>query len=987
MINREPINYRQGSGIRRILIFLVIGLFLALIFGRWLATLYTDYLWYDALDIAGVWSTVTFTRVWLVVGASLFAFLFFWANLWLVDRLSPRAGAVTGAPDEELLERYQEWVEPRARLVRSLFSAFFAILIGLGAAAWWQNWLGWRNSVDFGLTDPVFNNDVSLYVFQLPLYRDVFGWLFQLLLVTTLVVVAAHYLNGGIKIATPGQRTSDAVKAHISILLALVALLKAVGYQFDKWELLYSLRGQVFGASYTDVKAQIPALNLLIFISIVSAIILLVNVRIRGWVLPLVALGIWLVTSIGVGGIYPAMVQRFSVEPNELTRETPYVQNNLDFTRYAYGLTDVEVRGFPASPALSAEAIDANEPTISNIRLWDPGVLTSTYPELQNIKTYYTFTDVDVDRYVIDGELTQVMTSARSLDENRIPGTGWVNERLVYTHGLGAVLSPARNVTSDGLPDFLVKDIPPVNLTDDPALTVDQPRIYFADDADSDFLIAGTKEGEVDLPTSSTDPEDVLENSYDGSGGVPLGNIFNRAAWALRFGDLNTLISSQLEPTSKVMIARNVRDRIARVAPFLYADSDPYMVIADGRLVWMMDLYTVSDRFPYSEPAGTGRLNITSALPRSFNYIRNSVKAVVDAFDGTVDLYVIDPDDPIIQVNEKIFPGVFEPIDRFPDALVEHIRYPEDLFRMQTDIYQLYHMTNPIDLFQVNDPWQIARDPSNSPKPDLRARFETEPMLPYYLLMELPEEDTLSFLLMQPFTPRSRPNMSAFVVAKSGPLEEYGTLISYEMPEDRQIDGPGQVGDFIDQDPKASAEFTLLGQEGSAVIKGNMLVVPIDGSLLYVQPIYLTADTGGSGIPQFKRVVASFNSQIEIGESLDEVLQLLFGTDGNGGDGGDGGEQPTDPGDGGTPNSPEGTIEEQVAQLLELAAVALEEADVALRSGNLALYQLRVDEAREYITEANRLISDAEGEAATGESAGFDAEFDLSRLEELSLRL
>lgn len=974
MINREPINYRQGSGIRRILIGVVVAVFLLLIFGRWLATLFTDYLWYSELGFANIWTTVTFTRVWLVLGAALVAFAFFWLNLWLVDRLSPRSGAVTGAPDEELLERYQEWVEPRARLIRTLFAGFFGILIGLGAAAWWQDWLRWRSSVDFGVTDPIFGNDVSLYVFQLPFYRDVFGWVFQLLLVATLVVIAAHYLNGGIKIATPGQRTSDAVKVHISVLLALMALLKAIGYQFDKWELLYSSRGQVFGASYTDVNAQLPALNLLIFISIVSAIILLVNIRFRGWTLPAIALGIWLVTSIGVGGIYPALVQRFSVEPNEIQRETEYVQHNLDFTRYAFGLDEVEVRRFEASPELTAEEIQANLPTIENIRLWDPGVLANTYPELQNIKTYYTFADIDVDRYVIDGELTQVMTAARSLDEQRIPGEGWVNERLVYTHGLGVVLSPARRVTADGLPDFFVKDLPPVNLTPDPILTVEQPRIYFSDDAQRDFLIVGSNEGEVDLPRGPEDTAQAETISYDGDGGVPLGNVFNRAAWALRFGDLNTLISGQVRSDSRVLIARNIRERIQRVAPFLYADNDPYMVISEGRQVWIMDLYTVTDRFPYSEPAGTPRLDLGSPLPRSFNYIRNSVKAVIDAYDGTVDLYVFDPDDPLIRVNENIFPGVFKPLSEFPESLVGHIRYPEDLFRMQTDVYQLYHMTDPVDLFQRNDPWQIATDPSNSDRAQLRASFNRPPMLPYYLLMELPEEERLSFLLMQPFTPLARPNMSAFVVAKSGPLEEYGQIIEYGMPRDRQIDGPGQVGDFIDQDPTASAEFTLLGQEGSEVIRGNMLVIPIEDSLLYVQPIYLAADTGGQGIPQFKLVVASFNSRIEIGDTLEEVLVALFGTDGTDGatdgDGGtDGdGDGGTDGDGGGTTDPPSGTVEEQVAILLALAEQALAEAEVALLNQDLGTYQDKVDEARGYIEEANALIAGS-AEDPTGESA------------------
>ena len=887
---------------RRVATFLVVGAFILLLMARWIATLWTDYLWYRSLGAREVWLTLTFTQVWLVAAAITIAFLVVWINLFVVDRISPRTFVFAETPDEELLERYHEWVEPRARLVRFGFSAFFALLVGLGAATWWPNWLQWRHGVPFGLVDPIFEVDISRYVFGLPLYRDVYGWTFQLLLITTLIVIAAHYLNGGIKIGTPGQRTSDGVKAHISILVAMIALLKAVGYVFDKWELLYSTRGAVFGASFTDVTAQVPALNLLVFISIVSAIILLVNVWFRGWTLPAVALGLWLVTSIGVGGIYPALVQRFSVEPNELNRELPYVQHNLDFTRFAYGLADVDVRPFSASLGLTAQTIEENRPTIDNIRLWDPGVLALTYPELQNIKTYYNFADVDVDRYVINGELTQVMIAARGLDEPNIPGGGWVNERLVYTHGLGAVLSPAGDVSSDGLPAFLVSDIPPVNRTTEPSLVVTQPRIYFSDDSENDFLIAGSQEGEVDVPQIDGGGETITTMHYDGAGGVEIGGFFTRVAWALRFGDLNTLISSQVRADSKVMFARNIHTRIQRMAPFLYADDDPYMVVVDGRLVWIMDLYTVSENIPYSQLANTARLNAGSALPRTFNYIRNSVKAVIDAYDGTIDMYVFDADDPLIRTNQKIFPGLFKPLDQFPEELIDHIRYPEDLFRVQTDVYTLYHMTDPVDLYQVNTPWQIARDPSTSPKPQLRATFGTAPMLPYYLLMVLPEEDRLSFLLMQPFTPEDRPNMAAFVVAKSSPLEEYGDLISYTMPVDRQINGPGQVGDFIDQDPRVSAEFTLLDQEGSTVIRGNLLVVPIEDSLLYVQPIYLTAEEGG--IPQFKRVVASFDSKIEIADTLDEVLVLLFGSvDGDGsveGDGtGDGDGDGEGDGDGG----------------------------------------------------------------------------------------
>ncbi len=955
MINREPIPYVSKGRFRRLL-WVVIGIgFVGLIALRSLATLWTDYLWYSSVDQVGVWTTLVFTRLWLVIAAAIFAAAIFWINLFIVDRLSPRRGVMPGSPDEELLMRYQTWVEPRSGRLRLGVAVFFGILIGLGAAAWWQNWLLFSKGGSFGITDPVFNHDIGLYVFDVPFMRDVFGWAFQLILVLTLVVVAVHYLNGGISVQGPGKRASSGVKAHISILLALLVLLKAVGYQLDKWDLLYSSRGQVFGASYTDVNAQVPALNLLILISLVAAVILLVNLWFRGWTLPLVAVGLWLVTSIVVGGVYPALVQRLTVQPDEVNKEAPYVAYNIEFTREAYGLADVELDPFAASPDLSAEELAMNDPTISNIRLWDPGVLKSTYQQLQNIVTYYDIGDVDVDRYTIDGALTQVMVSARELQESGIPGEGWVTERLVYTHGFGAVLSPANNVTVQGQPDLLVKDIPPVNRSNDPSLDIEQPRIYFTDKAEADYVIAGTSQPEVDFPIGSSGA-DVATNSYDGTGGVEIGSFFDRVAWALRFGNLDTLISDRVSSGSKVLLERNIRSRIERLAPFLYGDADPYIVIADGRLKWVMDLYTITDRYPYSAPANTARLNNEPGLPGRFNYIRNSVKAVVDAYDGTVDLYVIDPDDPVIQANEAIFPGVFRSRDELPKEIIEHFRYPEDLFRVQTDQYQLYHMTNPEQFFTVSDPWQIARDPSTSPRPALRGRFvdaegqEFTPMLPYYLLMKLPGDEELSFLLMQPFTPRGRPNMVSFMVAKSGPLEEYGRIIEYGLPSDSQIDGPAQVGNFVNQDPEISAEFTLLGQGGSRVIQGNMLVVPIEESLLYVQPIYISASDGASstGIPEFKRVVVSFNGQIEMRNSLSEALSAVFGVaDGNG------------TGDGDTAEPPTGSIEEQVIELLAQADQAFQEADAAMRSGDLVTWAQKIEEAQAAIEDATRLLTGA----------------------------
>lgn len=936
----------------------------ALVFGRFLATLWTDYLWYQSVDQPGVWRTLVFTRVGLVIVASLIGFGLFWVNLWLVDRLSPRRRLPSGTPEEELLARFQEWIEPRVGKVRLAISAFFGIMLGLGGSVWWQEWLQFRNSTSFGIADPIFNNDLSLYVFKLPFYNVLFGWFFQLILVIAVVSASIHYLNGAVEFSF-NRRVEPGVKVHLSVLFASLAVLKAAGYMLNRWELLFSERGQVFGASYTDVNAQLPALNLLIAISLVAAVILLLNLRFRGWTLPIVAVSLWLGTSILVGGLYPTLVQRFSVVPDEVNKEEEFVGYNIEATLAAYGMDDIAVTSFAGSGDLERADLEANQATVDNIRLWDPGVLATTYKQLQNIKTYYDITDVDVDRYVIDGELTQVMVSARELDEENVPGGGWVNEKLVYTHGFGSVVSPANSVTVEGQPQFFVKDIPPVPSTQD--LATEQNRIYFGDSATGAFAIVDSLQDEVDFPVSE-EGSDVVYNNYDGEGGVKLGNIFRRAAFALRFADLDTLISGQLNSDSRVLMERNIVDRVNRIAPLLHADSDPYLILTEeGRLVWMIDMYTVTNNYPYSEAAPTARLNADSHLPNNFNYIRNSVKAVVDAYDGTVTLYVVDPTDPLIQTQRKIFPDVFVDVTDMPEDLKSHWRYPEDLFRVQSDQYTLYHITDPRQFFSEVDPWEIARDPSTAERAALRFPFEasgSRPMLPYYLLMSLPGEDDLSFIIMQPFTPRERPNMVSFLVAKSDP-DTYGEMVEFRLPAATQLDGPGQVGDLINQDTDISAEFTLLGQGGSSVIQGSMLVLPIEQSILYVQPIYIRADAANgatttglagtsaqatTGIPEFKRVVVSFDGAIEMRETLDEALAAIFG--------GEGTTAPPTDGGGGV------EVPEEVASLVAAAEQALADADAALRNGDLGTYADKVAEAQSFVERAAVII--AEEQAAAG---------------------
>jgi uncharacterized membrane protein (UPF0182 family) len=927
MLSREPAGRVRGS--RRLLTVLAVLALLALITFRGLATFWTDYLWFSSVELTQVWWVLAASRLLLAATAALVAFVFVWANLVVADRISPRLGIFGLAGDEELVERFQEWVEPRIRRVRLGMSALLAVVIGLGAAAWWEDLLLFANSVSFGTTDPIFNLDLSFYVFRLPFYRDLFGWFFQLLVITALIVAALHYLNGGIRLQSDFQRVSPGVKVHLSVLLAGLALLKAIGYRLDTYDLLYSSRGAVFGATYTDVHAQLPALNLLALIMLVAAVILLVNIRFRGWTLPAVAAGLWLVTAVVVGGIIPAAVQRFLVEPAELSREQPFVERSIEFTRQAYGLAGVEVRPFAASGELEAADLEANAATIDNIRLWDPSILQVTYAQLQEIRTYYTVVDVDVDRYLL-GDLTQVMVSLRELDEANLPSDTWVNRRLIYTHGYGAVVSPANDVTLEGQPAFYVKDIPPQ--TTQEQLAIDQPGVYFGESFNpGDFVIVDTQEQEVDFPQGSTEG-DVQFSTYAGEDGVVLSNLVRRAAFALRFGDFNTLISNRLTSESRLLMARNVRRRVEKVAPFLHTDNDPYAVVIDGRLVWVVDLYTTTSRYPYSRPADVSRLSSGSGLPFRFNYLRNSVKATVDAYDGTMTLYVVDDTDPLVRAYQRIFPDLFEDGAALSDELRAHFRYPEDLFRVQSDMYRLYHMTDPQVFYNNEDPWEIPPDPSTTGGGEQLRGQATNLMVPYYLLMPLPGEEELSFLILQPFNPRDRPNMISFLVAKSGP-EDYGEIVEFELPRQRLIDGPGQVGARINQDPAIARERTLLGQEGSEFILGNLLVVPVEESILYIQPVYLRGTQ--VALPEFKFVIVVFGDEIVMRESLDLALADLFGTPVEG-------EQP----EVGEP------LGGPAVERLRQAEQAFEEAEEALRAGDLATYAEKVAEARRLVEEA-----------------------------------
>ena len=770
------------------------------------------------------------------------------------------------------------------------------------------------------------------------MYRLFVSWGFQLVIFTSFIIILFFIATGALQLRQGRlPEVSSGAKAHLSVLLAFVAVLKAFAYRLDAMELMYSPRGKVFGASYTDVVAHLPALNLLILISLFGAVLLLVNIKRRGWLLPATAISLWLAVSIIVGGVVPAAIQRFRVVPDELNKELPYVENHINYTRLAYGLDSIEEKSFEASPNLTDNDISDNAQTVDNIRLWDPTVLAETYSQLQEIRAYYALDEVDVDRYRINGELTQVMVSARELDQTNLPAVGWVNERLQYTHGYGVVFSPANNVASQGQPDFYVKGVPATTTVSE--LEVEQPRIYFGESAESvEYVVVNSLQDEVDYPLS-TEGQSVAYTNYSGDGGVGIGSFFRRLGFALRYSELNLLISNQLSDDSKLIMERNVVSRVKKAAPFLYTDNDPYLALIDGNLFWIIDMYTVSDKYPYAQPADTRRINENSGLPMNFNYLRNSVKAVVNAYDGTMNFYVVDENDPLILSYKDIFPNLFTPKSSMSSELLDHIRYPEDLFTIQSDMYRDYHMTDPRVFYADEDPWVIPSDSSTTPRvATLRGEFTEigfKPMLPYYLLMSLPGESDLSYLIFQPFNPENRPNMQSFLVADADP-ENYGQLIDFRLPKGEFVDGPSQVATRINQDPDISQIFTLLDQQGSSVIKGNLFVVPINQSILYYQPIYLQGEQ--NPLPEFKFVVVVFQDRIIMEESLSEALASVFG------------------GDFATEDV-EDTEGESALELLEKATKAFEKAQEELQNGNLGLYQNLVEQAQQYVDLALELLN------------------------------
>ena len=842
------------------------------------ARLYTDRLWFESIGYEGVWRRILLTRIGLVTGFTLLFFVLAWGNLRLADRLAPRRRLPSGGPD--LLTRYDVLLVRRSGALRLVVSLVLALVAGGGTSSQWESWLLFRHPERFGWKDPLHGVDAGFYVFQLPFLSFVVDWLFASLVVTAVLVAGAHYLNGGIRRDGGSERVAPAVKLHLSILLFVVAIVRAAGYVLDRYQLVGSHRGTFDGAFAADVDVKLPALNLLVLISLFAAMLFLANAWRRGWVLPMAAVGLWAFSHLVVGSAFPALYQRLRVEPEQSTREATYIGRNIKATRYGLGLDQVQARDVPADGALTRELVESNRDIVGNIRILDPQLAVEAFTRTQGERDFYRFSqDLDVDRYLVDGQLRQVVLSARQLDGDAIDAS-WENEHVAFTHGYGLALSAANAVGPSGLPQFLISGLGS-ELRVDPGFErrLDQPRLYFSEGLEG-YAIVGATRPEIDYTTSNN--QSVMYR-YEGRGGIPMGSWWRRAAFSLRFGTIDPLISRFVTSDSQLLYRRDVRQRVQAVAPFLRFDADPYPVVADGRISWVIDAYTTSSRFPYAQRADTESLPRGSGLDGGFNYVRASVKAVVDAYDGTVTLYTVDEQDPLARAYRRAFPGLLHPVSEASAELRSNFRYPEDLFRVQTNMYASYFVDDPVDFSQGNITWDVAQDPghgvagaaaSTAPSAQGTAARRTARIDPQYLVTRLPGEERLEFVLLRPFVLQSatdeRPELTAFMVATrdggSAPR-----LIVYRL-QAGAVSAPSQVDDAIRRDAQVAPRISLLNQQGSTVSFGDMVLVPLGDALVYVRPMYVQAE-GGTAIPELQAVITVHGDQVAIGDTLDEALR------------------------------------------------------------------------------------------------------------------
>ncbi len=909
-------------------------LFLVVLFSQRVAVFSTDLWWFREVGAGSVFTTSLFARLGLGAVGAVTVGAIVAANLVLVRRLRPTV--MPSSPQQAIIEQYRNQAEPYFKWIIAGVAIVFGLTSGAALAYEWPTYLLWRNGGDFGQLDPQFGQDVGFYVFDLPWWQAMQSWGVTTMVLVGFLCIGGHLMLGGIRPDAPRDRVLPQVRTHLALILVAILGLRAWGYWLDRYELNFSERGTVTGASYTDVNAELPALYLLLVISVVAIALVAWGARQGSFTLPAIALGLLVAGSLLLQGAYPAVIQRLRVEPQELDREQPYIEANLAMTRAAYGLTDLDLEPFTITNDLDMAQIEANEATFDNIRLWDPQLLQDNYQELQALRPYYEFHDVDIDRYTIDGEQRQVMLSTRELDRDGLQSQ-WQNERLTFTHGFGVVASQVNTASRNGQPVFLASDIPPrTNPAQAPEgeLVPDNPALYFAEDGFPDYAILNTDQDELDYERPAT--QEQVNVNYAGDGGIALGGFLRRVAFGLRFSDSNFVLSNLLNDDSRVTFNRTISQRVSEVAPYLVLDEDPYPVVLEDRVVWVQDAYTTSTNYPYSEYASFE----TATGPTRVNYVRNSVKAVVDAYDGSVTLYVVDPDDPIIAAWRKAFKDqLFVDVADAPEELVAHFRYPEDLFSLQAQLYGTYHIPGARAFYNKADQWAIPRDAAaleNNPSLD---EFSA-PLDPYYLVMTLPGETTSEFVLIQPYVPQGKENMIAWMAARSDPAN-YGELFAVQFPTDANVLGPRQAHGRIEQESEIAREITLVDQAGSDLIRGNLLVLPVEQSLLYVEPLFLVNPQ--SQIPELWQVVLVLEDRVVMRPNLPEALAALV-------------ESGPPIEDGTTDASDPDVDDDATAEQLILDALDLfVEADDALAEGDLGAYQTLNDQAREQLARAAEL--------------------------------
>jgi uncharacterized protein len=896
--------------------------------------IYTDYLWFQSVDFTTVFSLrlITKTVLFFVFGGVMAAVV--GANIVIAHRLRPPFRPIS--PEQQQLEVLSQALHRWRGWLLAAVLVFVGAITGAVAAGRWRTWLLWRNGQHFGVKDPQFHKDVSYFAFTYPFQRWILGVLFAIVVVSLIAVLLTSYLYGGLRPQTPGAKVTPAARAHISVLLGFFVLLKAVAYWLDRYGVNFSRRGFVnTGASYTDVHAVLPAKTILVFVAVICAGIFFANVRIRNWRLPAIAFGLMAGSAIVIGGLFPLLVQQFSVRPSEADKESTYIARNIDETRYAYGLnpgpTDpVHVTNYTGQPQADSKTLRNDASTLPNIRLLDPTVLPATFQQLQGFKSFYDFPNtLDVDRYTINGSEQEQVVAVRDMHLGGLLAgqRSWINQRLVYTHGYGIVAAASNSIKSDGTPVLTESDIPTVG----PLANNLQPRVYFGETSPS-YSIVGAPPGatprELDFPNDSGTGQQ--NTTYTGTGGVAIGSSWRQLLYALDFKDKNIFFSGGVNKDSRLMYVRNPRDRVAKVAPFLTLDSDPYPAVVDNRIVWIVDGYTTTDGFPYAARTSlTQATNDTLAQTRAssrrpsgqVNYIRNSVKATVDAYSGQVHLYEWGPRDPVLQTWMKAFPGIVQPEAQIPTDLRAHLRYPEDLFKVQRTLLAKYHISDPHAFYAGTDYWRVPDDPSketvNVPQP------------PYFLTLALPGETKPTFQLTTTLLQNNRPNMAAFVAVESDPSSpDYGKMTVLQLPSNAQVNGPGQTANEFESFTPASTELSLLRRGGSRVTLGNLLTLPLGGSFLYVEPVYLKS-AGATSFPTLKRVLVSWNGTIAYEPSVSKALDVAFGT-----------SAATPPPTTGQPGPPPttGGVNAQVSNLIARLQRAQAAANSALRAEDLAAF-------------------------------------------------